>query len=53
MTYYKLFAVFGLLLTFILGIAAYMDNNREWKKYQNDFFQLELKRLQHPKRRRQ
>lgn len=48
MTYYKLFALFGLLLTFLLGIAAYKDNNREWKKYQNEFFQIGLKKASTP-----
>lgn len=38
---YKLFAVFGLVLIILLGIVGFKDYNREWKKYQDEFFKLE------------
>lgn len=38
---YKLFAVFGLALIVLLGVVGFNDYNREWKKYQTEFFKLE------------
>lgn len=45
---YKLFFIFGLSIAVIFGIAAYDDNNREWKKYQTEFLKMELQRASTP-----
>ena len=34
---YKLFFIFGLSIAVIFGIAAYDDNNREWKNIRQNF----------------
>ena len=38
----KLFALFGVALLASFVLAWWMDYNREWKKYQHSFFQMQL-----------
>jgi hypothetical protein len=38
----KLFALFGVALLATLILAWWMDYDREWKKYQQSFFQMQL-----------
>ncbi len=45
---YKLFFILGLSFAVLFGIAAYNDNNREWKKYQAEYLKMELEKAKTP-----
>lgn len=46
LTLRNLFIAGNFVLLFLLGAAIVKDQNREWKKYQRDFYRMEKARLQ-------
>ena len=39
----QLFAIFGILFLAVFALAVWMDQDREWKKYQRTFFDMQAK----------